>query len=270
MSISKDPYKYEQKKINHVFHYTSYFPDLQNIVRKGFIPSYCKEDIANKKYLTPMVSFCNIPIGEVDNYMRYGKNGIGMSLKWAVKNGLSPVTYTHENSPYHYILSSFSMLKFHQEISGYKHKNGKNFLGMDMLDPFALDQNSIRYKANLKLLQFLKNWETEYKGETIITYQEREWRYVIDSHKILPIIDESHKEYKIYTDKALKPKPHLPEYTLNIDNLDDIKYLVVTTERQREKIIGTLIKRFSEEITTRAILNGSLVVLNASQIRNDF
>jgi hypothetical protein len=69
MSVAKDHYKYEQKKINHVFHYTSNFSDLQKIVRNGFIPSYCREEIANKTYLTPMVSFCNIPIAEVDRYI---------------------------------------------------------------------------------------------------------------------------------------------------------------------------------------------------------
>lgn len=270
MSSSKDPYKYEQKKINHVFHYTSYFPDLQKIVRNGFIPSYCKEEIDNKKYLTPMVSFCNIPIGEVDKYVRYGKNGIGMSLKWAIKNGLSPVTYTHENSPYYFILSSFSLLKFHQEISGYKDNNGKNFLGMNMLDDLALDQNSIRYKANLKLLQYLKNWETEYKGEKVVTYQEREWRYVPDNNIIKPLIEEQDSEFDEYLDKVKKPKPHLPEFALRIKNLEDIRYIVVTTEKQVDSIIKTLNKRFSEINTTQALLKGKLSILTASQIRNDF
>lgn len=265
-----DQYKYEQKKINHIFHYTSYFPDLQNIIRQGFIPSYCNEEIGDKKYLTPMVSFCNIPISEVDNYMRYGKNGIGMSLEWAIEKQLTPVTYTHKNSPYHKILASLSLMKLHQGINEIFEGDRKNFLGIDILEDMALDQKSLIYKSNLKLLQFLKNWETLYKGEKIITYQEREWRYVPIDSKVVPIIEEDHSDYESYMDKEKKPKPHLPDYPLKIDHLSDIKYIVVTTEKQRGNIIGTLNKRFTEQETTLALLQGKLSILTASQIRNDF
>lgn len=270
MSSSKNPYKYEQKKINHIFHYTAYFPDLESIIRKGFIPSYCKEEIANKNYLTPMVSFCNIPIGEVDKYMRYGKNGIGMSLEWAIKYRLSPVTYTHQNSPYQGLLNSLSLMNLHVNLNDLFERNPKNFLDYEMMDDLALDQKSLVYKANLALLQYLKNWETDYKGEKIITYQEREWRYVPTHKNIRPLIEENDSEFVDYTENDKKPKPHLPEFPLKIENISDIKYIVVTTEKQVDSIIKTLFKKFSEKDTTHALLQGKLSILTASQIRNDF
>jgi len=267
---SKDPYKYEQKKIDHVFHYTSYFPDLQNIVKKGFIPSYCKEKIANKEYLTPMVSFCNIPIGEVDKYMRYGKNGIGMSLEWAIKNGLSPVTYTHKNSPYNSILNNLSLIRIQFDLD--KAFDGKtiNIFGIDPVKESGLDKKSLSQAVNLKILQFLKNWETTYKGEKVVTYQEREWRYVPVEKTIFPLLAKGDVGYENFLDKKIKPKPHFPEYPLEISSIDDIKYIVVTTKLQRTKIIKTLNTRFSKEITTLALLNGTLSILTAGQIRNDF
>lgn len=270
MNTVVDQYKYEQKKINHVFHYTSNFTDLQKIVRKGFIPSYCKEEIGNDKYLTPMVSFCNIPIAEVDKYMRYGKNGIGMSLYWAIKKGLSPVIYTHNNSPYQSILGQLSMLKLQFDLDEYIDNKKYNLFDEDPNSLLALDRVSLTYKINLKILQFLKNWQTEYQGDQIITYQEREWRYVPNNEKIDPLIKEGSLIFDDYLDKEIKPKPHLKDFPLAIDSLNDIKYIVVTTEKQREKIIGTLNNRFTEEKTTTALLTGKLSILTASQIRNDF
>lgn len=246
-------YKFSQKQINHVFHYTGRFESLEEILMSGFIPSYCKESIRKQNYLTPMVSFCNIPISEVDKYMRYGKNGIGMSLDWAVKNGISPVTYFHNGSNIQLLL------------------DGLNTAG-------KLDKNTSRYGSHfiidavaIKLLQNLKFWKTRYSGEDVVTYQEREWRYIpnLDEYSII------HEKYDIITyeeflDKEKKPKPHLPDKALKIEKIEDIKYIVVTTELQRRRIIKTLGKIFTEEIMKDAILKGKISILTARQIRNDF
>src|SRR5659263_94182 len=87
--------EFNQKKINHIFHYTSNFDVLLKILKNGFEPSYCAERINDVEYYIPMISFCNIPLRDVDLYMRYGKYGIGMSLEWAEENSISPVVYIH-------------------------------------------------------------------------------------------------------------------------------------------------------------------------------
>src|SRR5689334_2541951 len=91
---------FTQKRINHIFHYTTSFDSLIGILSNGFVPSYCQEEITDLIYLIPMVSFCNISIRDVDLYMRYGNYGIGMSVNWAIKNRISPVIYIHETSPF--------------------------------------------------------------------------------------------------------------------------------------------------------------------------
>jgi hypothetical protein len=207
---AQDEYEFVQKKINHIFHYTSRCEVLEKIIRNGFQPSYCKEQIRDRKYLSPMVSFCNIPIGEVDKYVRYGKNGIGMSMEWAIKNRVNPVLYIHEGSEYMDILNN-------------KHLMGSNFL------------NDGVSSAN-KLLSNIKYWKTNHKNKSINTYQEREWRFVPSLDKERLIIDEAinTSEYAKFCAKK-KSTPHFPNHKLVIESISDISYIVVTTAKQRKQ-----------------------------------
>ena len=248
-----DEYEFEQKKINHVFHNTNRFEYLEGIIKGGFQASYCKEEMQGYKYLSPMVSFCNIPIGEVDKYARYGKNGIGMSMEWAIKNKVNPVLYIHRGSDYFNILDTRSLFKREH-----------------------LDKNEDKLvKIALKLLTNIKCWKTIYKEKLINTYQEREWRYVPNLENRREILDETHdhQEYRLFTDEKEKPKQHFPEHRLNIEKISDISYIVVTKETQRKKVIERLKAKFDEEskeVVDEALINGKLSILTASQIRNDF
>lgn len=266
MDNTDELYNYEQKKINHVFHYTPVFEHLQGIVSKGFLPSYCKEKIGETNYLTPMVSFCNIPMVEVDKYMRYGKNGIGMSLSWAVQNRLTPVTYIHRNSPYHSVLKSIDFIQSKFSFGDRKEIKIEDFINNDEMLDKAMNIEEINI-ISLITLQYLKNWETFYDGDKIKTYQEREWRYVPTDSKIKPIIQENESQFFEFEEK---PKPHFPECSLKINEIDDISYIVVTEDSQRAKIIKTLNKRFSKNKTKDAIMSGKLLILTANQIKNDF
>lgn len=249
-----DEYEFEQKKINHIFHYTNRFEYLEGIIKNGFQPSYCKEQIEKMEYLSPMVSFCNIPIGEVDKYARYGKNGIGMSMEWAIKNKVNPVLYIHEGSEYINILHTESLFK----------------------NDFTSGNEERVVKIAQGLLSNIKYWKTIYKGKLINTYQEREWRYVpnLSNTKYFPIIDchfKNHiKEYDLFCDDKLKPKPHFPDHSILIEKISDINYIVVTTELQRKKVIDILVEKFDKELVNEALINGKLSILTASQIRNDF
>lgn len=145
---------FNQKKVNHIVHYLDNFKILLKILKDGFAPSYCLENTISSEYYIPMVSFCNIPLKDVDQYMRYGKYGIGMSLDWALKNGISPVVYIHENTPF----KDFSKKLFYSCLN----KNDINYFDVIL-------------NATLPTIQFFKNWKTIYKGKEIITYHEREW-----------------------------------------------------------------------------------------------
>jgi hypothetical protein len=239
---AQDEYEFVQKKINHIFHYTSRCEVLEKIIRNGFQPSYCKEQIRDRKYLSPMVSFCNIPIGEVDKYVRYGKNGIGMSMEWAIKNRVNPVLYIHEGSEYMDILNN-------------KHLMGSNFL------------NDGVSSAN-KLLSNIKYWKTNHKNKSINTYQEREWRFVPSLDKERLIIDEAinTSEYAKFCAKK-KSTPHFPNHKLVIESISDISYIVVTTAKQRKNLIEVLKAKFDNDdkkVVNEALINGGLSIFLAS------
>ena len=236
---------FSQKKVNHIVHYLDNFESLLKILKDGFAPSYCLENIDSSEYYIPMVSFCNIPLKDVDQYMRYGKYGLGMSLDWALKNGISPVVYIHEKTPF----KDFSKKLF---SSGFYKNDVKNF---DMLR-----------NATLPAIQFFKNWKTIYKGKEIITYHEREWRYIpdLEDNKVL-----APNEFDEMKTSLFFKKPHLPEHSINF-NIEDIRYIVINNESQRPRIIKSLKKKYGNEPVIETILSGKLMIINEELIRNDF
>ena len=236
---------FSQKKINHIVHYQDNFEVLLKIIKKGFAPSYCLEEINSSEYYIPMVSFCNIPFKDVDQYMRYGKYGLGMSLDWALRNAISPVVYIHENTPFR----NFSKKLFEHSITNANFDSYNNIL-----------------KSTLPTIQFFKNWKTIYKGKEIITYHEREWRYVPDLQND-KILDKDEFTERKSTD--LKKKPHLPEHSLNFD-LEDLRYILINNEDQRTRVITILKKKYGSEHVINSILSGKLLIIDDNLIRDDF
>ena len=236
---------FSQKKVNHIVHYLDNFEILLKIIKDGFAPSYCIENIDSEEYYIPMVSFCNIALKDVDQYMRYGKYGLGMSLDWAIKNGISPVVYIHEKTPF----KDFSTKLFSSGL--YK----------DDINNFDVIQNAI-----IPAIQFFKNWKTTYKGKEIITYHEREWRYIpdLDNDKIL----HAEEFNEIKASHFLK-KPHLPEYSINF-GIEEIRYIVINNESQRSRVINSLTKKYGDNPVIESILSGKLMIINDELIRNDF
>jgi hypothetical protein len=194
---------FNQKKINHIFHYTHEFESLQKIIENGFSPSYCKEVIDEIDYFIPMVSFCNIPLKDVGLYMHYGDYGIGLQLDWAIRNSISPVVYIHENTPFkslHRKINEVLIRKSVDEVlmSKINHNQSLNETNqLNQKEEFEFIEllktiNNITVPA----LQFFKNWKTTYKGKEILTYQEREWRFIPNLAENKRIITSIDSEYK--------------------------------------------------------------------------
>lgn len=234
-----------QRKINHIVHYLDNFESLLKILKNGFAPSYCRENIDSSEYYIPMVSFCNIPLKDVDQYVRYGKYGLGMSLDWALKNGVSPVIYIHDKTPF----KDFSEKLFNSRL--YKGN----------VDNFDIILDSV-----LPAIQFFKNWKTIYKGKEIITYHEREWRYIPDLSDAKVLSPNEFREKKKI--QFLK-KPHLPEHSIDF-NIDDIRYVMINDESQRQLVINSLKKKYGNDPVINSILNGRLMIINEVLIKNDF
>ncbi len=261
--------EFKQKKINHVVHYTKTIDDLLNILKTGFAPSYCREEINDLVYYIPMVSFCNIPIKDVKLYMNYGKYGIGLSFDKAKEKGLTPVNYIHENTTFN--RNQFKILNIANKI--FHNTPNENYI-MKKYDDFCEIS-----KLTFEILMFIKNIHTVHHDEDIITYNEREWRYVPNLEKspenqIITIGSDDYKflhdeAYKLLDDNKFKIKPHLPNHALKLD-LDEIKYLFVESQSENILIVDALKKLYGVDTVIEAITSGNLLILNHEILENDF
>ncbi len=265
--------EFNQKKINHIFHYTDNFEVLLKILKSGFAPSFCAEKINNVEYYIPMVSFCNIPLRDVDLYMRYGKYGIGMSLEWALKNSISPVVYIHETTPFRNLHVNFISLHFkkmfNEVFNDQKIENLENRINNFDFSEYDKNLNEIN-EINITAIQFFKNWNTYHKGLEIRTYNEREWRFIPKLENEKKIITEIDSEFFELKNKKFRKKPHLPDYSIQLNDIKDIRYILINNENQRERVINILNKKFSEKSVIDSILSGKLIIINDELIRNDF
>jgi len=151
-----------------LFHFTSKYEYLVDILANGFWPRYCLEDIewlgfaGDKEIAFPMVCFCDIPLGRIQYHRKiYGSYGIGISRDWGVKNDVSPVRYVNRNS---------AVAKLYKSISDSAHQL----------------KNPVERDEFIKIQQQLTPWSKPSSGvmkrgsdEFILDfYQESEWRHV--------------------------------------------------------------------------------------------
>ncbi|MFU0923178.1 abortive infection system antitoxin AbiGi family protein [Kluyvera sichuanensis] len=75
-----------------LFHFTKSSDTLEIILKNGFWPRYCLEDIrwlefTDVEYVSyPMVCFCDIPLSRISEHVSfYGSFGLGVSKDWAKK-----------------------------------------------------------------------------------------------------------------------------------------------------------------------------------------
>ncbi|MDB6058389.1 MAG: hypothetical protein JWO95_2233 [Verrucomicrobiales bacterium] len=88
-----------------LFHFTSSLDTLLRILREGFWPQYCLEDVrwlddgSTQWRAWPMVSFCDIPISRLHEHTEfYGCYGIGVFREHWESTGLNPVLYVSRDS----------------------------------------------------------------------------------------------------------------------------------------------------------------------------
>ncbi|AOX08608.1 hypothetical protein D3C76_899700 [compost metagenome] len=104
-------------KSNTLFHFTKSSDTLKHVLKSGFWPRYCPEDVSWVGYeefdyiAYPMVCFCEIPLSRLTEHVGfYGSFGLGLTREWAAKNGLNPVFYTSPGSPMATSFKSFNEL----------------------------------------------------------------------------------------------------------------------------------------------------------------
>jgi hypothetical protein len=263
---------------NTLFHFTNKAENLINILNSGFSPRFCLEQFGSSHLLTgktrneyddsnweeaiPITCFCDLPISHISSHLEfYGSYGIGLSKNWGIKNGLTPLTYIHENS---------CQLEYLSKIIRAAWK-------VDELNE-KFDRENTRLLF-MELSGFFKPYEGEMwrinKYVTKRFYDEREWRYV-------PFIvpkktDENNKfkeDYRLTKDEFLneikraKANKYLNENHPLKFEFEDIKYIIIKNDNEAKAMTEAIYSnnKFTDE--QKIIL--STKIISTEQIKEDF
>jgi hypothetical protein len=163
-----------------LFHFTKSRETLELVLRNGFWPRYCVEDVQwaqeensdTLQVAMPVVCFCDIPLSRIDDHVLfYGEFGLGLSRDWALRNALSPVHYVAKGDP---VAEAFKLA----------HNLGVNHLP---------DNERTAFLAHII---FLAMHMKPLSGTMVVSgapvekdfYQESEWRYVAASKEFAPFL----------------------------------------------------------------------------------
>lgn len=195
---------------NTLFHFTSKIENLKSILSTGFYSRYCIENYEEAfengfELAIPMVCFCDIPISNAKTHSsNYGKYAIGLTKRWGMENGLSPVIYTYPNALTSEMLATVqSKIKdyFDKTISKVVEIKGKKneFESAEIEQAFKSNFNHIvemadhateTYENLSSFFKFLKPYEgniisnEDSSLKKVRFYEEREWRFIPDKFTI--------------------------------------------------------------------------------------
>ncbi|MDP4201679.1 MAG: abortive infection system antitoxin AbiGi family protein [Bacteroidota bacterium] len=254
---------------NTLFHFTKKQYLLNILEGCAFNPRYCFEDIATKDISlntepdlgVPMVCFCDIPLSQIKEHINtYGSYGIGLTKKWGMANGLSPLQYTYYNS---------ITAKTFQEKRG---------LIDSLQKSITLKEMYILRDLYLYTHLFLKPYEGRifrngvYSPEIIKFYDEKEWRYIPDIRSFLPLNLHAVVDYK---DFAKDPKIFDNAHDLLAKNcslkfqIKDISYLILESENEIEFFLNKIDELFVGKFDMNDINKLKTRIITKTQINND-
>ncbi len=204
-----------------LFHFTGSLESLEGILHKGFYPYYSLEDVScwglgspHNFIAFPVVCFCDIPLARISDHVSfYGKYGIGMSKKWALRKGLNPVIYLSEKS-----LCANSLTETVMEVW---ESPGKDSAG------HALNMMAYVKPIEGKMYKGGKKAKKEF-------YMENEWRYV-PQHKNI---------HKLLWMEDYKDKNRLSESNAKAQKLgclkfapSDVRYIFVKSDSDIPRLV---------------------------------
>jgi len=242
---------------NSIIHYTDKFEKLQNILSDGgFQVNYSLEKVVtrgNKSFslAIPMVSFCDIPISEYKKHFfklknkktlgYYGDYGLGLTKKWAEKNGLNPVLYIESNS---FVGTSL-----------------RHTVERIVKNHYQLPNSLVHFPCYTKNHQGPLERDGKIVDRAYRFYDEREWRYVPLQDQIKGPLFIPGKEYSV---EKKYWNDRLRNTQLSFD-LDDISYIIVDNDKEIEDLLSVLNDKYGA--TSKKDLP---TILTSSQIIYDF
>lgn len=213
---------------NTLFHFTRDFETLLKILRTQFYPRLCLERRlwapGNTNVAVPMVCFCDIPLSKISQHTKkYGNYAIGIKKTWAIKHGVTPILYVHENSGF--IGQGLSALNWCLELA---------------------EKDTSRLNERLAEVMSMFFMMKPYEGSQIVNgeiekirfYDEREWRYIppIDEGRLNCLTEEEfHDEVLRNERNQINEKYGVPF------NPDVINYLIVEKEDEIVPLIHEIL-----------------------------
>lgn len=215
---------------NTLFHFTRNYDTLLSILKSKFYPRLCLEQRImsqlNLRLAVPMVCFCDIPLSLISEHtLKYGEYAIGIKKDWAIKQGVSPVLYVHDNS-----LILKTVLSEMKEIS------------KEVLDN-PEGEASLRMKKLVDAVCMMKPYKgfDERVGKIVRYYDEREWRYVPPRTRADQFV---YLTEAVFKEEVVREKINQENEIYGVEfNPDVINYLIVANDKDVLKL-----KRAIEEI----------------------
>lgn len=241
---------------NSIIHYTRSIEILKSILKEGFRIKYCSEELSlgetdGSKAAHPMISFCDILLSSsTDHLKKYGKYGIGLSKKWAVKIGTNPVLYIDQNSLFANSLSN--LLKDRRSK-----KNG--LTAKQRQDILKIKAYAKNYSGHLK--------KNEVDDPNYRFYDEREWRFIPERSQM----DKA--PFSVSLNKYLEDKD---KYNKKLEHLrfefspDDISYIIVQKTSEIPEMINFLRENYSDKCTARELDILFSKICSTEQIIDDY
>jgi hypothetical protein len=252
---------------NTLFHFTNSAEKIINIIKNGFVPKFCLEELgcdiffdtkSKDETAIPMTCFCDLPLSQIDNHLEfYGSYGIGLSKEWGKKNGLTPLTYIHDNS---------TQIKYLKQLGNLI----VNAVSQIDMKGVSMEKNPIT--ALFELSGFYKPYSgqmwriNKYVDKRF--YDEREWRYV-------PFLNNKGIHYRLSKDEFLNEIKRASandtiakDYSLEF-TCEEVKYIIVSKETEMIALfdaIDSMSYKFSAD--EQKILKTKII--STEQILEDF
>lgn len=287
------------KKVETLFHTTTSFENLENIIDSNFQVSFSREVFKGRETLIPMVSFSNVLLFETKSQINYGDYSIGLTKEWGIKNKLHPVSYTYDDSDYENSIQQLSHIsevgKLLDVFHVYRQFSKITLKGNPKYQPiFEKLLVNLDEKGRETVINFFETTHPTFisyelftkkitasnkEGKVFECFNDREWRYlpedVVENFRYVPIQSEGESDEE-HTNNVQKfnsfikeKKKHYEEVRLEFE-LEDIKFIIVKETNETERIFQALYTKYGKDKVLERIEKGHLLVSSYELIFNNF
>ena len=224
---------------------------FQALEKGAVIPRYYSEnvdylDIGLHQIAYPMACFCDISIHRLEEHMDfYGTYGIAFSKSWGINKGIQPIHYINKHS----ILCADFSNAFNIAINEEKDDAATNFLLTQMYYMKPIEGTMPREGENIK-----KNFT-----------DECEWRFIPDVALInLP---QAVTDNEIACLDVLNKTSSENEKCWLKFNYDDVKYIILQTDDDVEKLCKVIERVGKDNIIKRKLISR---IITWDNVKEDF